>query len=112
MFGSLSSRSVAVRILNAAGFERLLRSIESPQGQGHEARRPTRPQRLRAFTTEQASGGSHRSVAALSVSAQPLPNPSLERTSTGLALGPRAVQCHHPSRGPSANPVGSAQLKR
>jgi hypothetical protein len=39
-------------------------------------------------------------------------NPSLERTSTGLALGPRAVQCHHPSRGPSANPAGSAQLKR
>ena len=33
------------------------------------------------------------------------PNPSLERTSTGLALGPRAGQCHHPSRGPSAKPV-------
>ena len=41
-----------------------------------------------------------------------LPNPSLERTSTGLALGPRASQCHHPSRGPSTNPVASAQLKR
>jgi hypothetical protein len=40
------------------------------------------------------------------------PNPSLERTSTGLALGPRTVQCHHPFRGPSANPAGSAQLKR
>ena len=40
------------------------------------------------------------------------PNPSLERTSTGLALGPRASQCHHPSRGPSTNPVASAQLKR
>ena len=40
------------------------------------------------------------------------PNPSLERTSTGLALGPRTGQCHHPLRGPSANPVGSAQLKR
>jgi len=36
-----------------------------------------------------------------------LPNPSLERTSTGLALGPRAVQCHHPSRGPSANPASA-----
>ena len=43
---------------------------------------------------------------------KPLPNPSLERTSTGLALGPRAVSGHHPSRGPSANPAGSAQLKR
>ena len=39
-------------------------------------------------------------------------NPSLERTPTGLALGPRAGQCHHPSRGPSTNPVVSAQLKR
>ena len=41
-----------------------------------------------------------------------MPNPSLERTSTGLALGPRTGQCHHPLRGPSTNPVGSAQLKR
>ena len=40
------------------------------------------------------------------------PNPSLERTSTGLALGPRTGQCHHPLRGPSTNPVASAQLKR
>jgi hypothetical protein len=40
------------------------------------------------------------------------PNPSLERTSTGLALGPRSARCHHPLRGPSANPAGSAQLKR
>ena len=41
-----------------------------------------------------------------------LPNPSLERTATGKALGPRAGQCHHPSRGPSAFPAPSAQLKR
>jgi hypothetical protein len=40
------------------------------------------------------------------------PNPSLERTSTGKALGPRNGQCHHPLRGPSALPVASAQLKR
>ena len=43
---------------------------------------------------------------------KPLPNPSLERTSTGLAFGPRTGQCHHPLRGPNANPAGSAQLKR
>ena len=36
------------------------------------------------------------------------PNPSLERTSTGMA--PRAVVVHHPSRG--ATPVAAAQLKR
>jgi len=39
-------------------------------------------------------------------------NPSLERTSTGKALGPRAGQCHHPPRGPSAMPAAAAQLKR
>ena len=39
-------------------------------------------------------------------------NPSLERTPTGLALGPRTGSGHHPLRGPSANPVASAQLKR
>jgi hypothetical protein len=40
------------------------------------------------------------------------PNPSLERTSTGLALGPRGYSGHHPPRGPSTNPAASAQLKR
>jgi hypothetical protein len=40
------------------------------------------------------------------------PNPSLERTSTGKALGPRGGLGHHPPRGPSALPVASAQLKR
>jgi hypothetical protein len=54
-------------------------------------------------------GGLGQSVSPFNVA---LPNPSLERTSTGLALGPRTGQCHHPSRGPSANPVASAQLKR
>ncbi len=39
-------------------------------------------------------------------------NPSVQRTATGRPLGPRAGQCHHPSRGPSAFPAGSAQLKR
>jgi hypothetical protein len=40
------------------------------------------------------------------------PNWSLERTSTGKALGPRGGQAYHPPRGPSALPVVSAQLKR
>ena len=43
---------------------------------------------------------------------EPRPNPSFERTATGKALGPRAGQCHHPSRGPSALPASAAQLKR
>ena len=46
------------------------------------------------------------------VAQQVRPNPSLERTSTGLALGPRGFSGYRPPRGPSANPVGSAQLKR
>jgi hypothetical protein len=51
--------------------------------------------------------------AALARSAtNPLPNPSLERTSTGKSLGPRGAHCHHSPRGPSALPAGSAQLKR
>jgi hypothetical protein len=40
------------------------------------------------------------------------PNPSLERTSTGKALGPRSRSAHRRPRGPSALPVASAQLKR
>ena len=41
------------------------------------------------------------------------PNPSLEPgTSTGMALGPRDVVVHHPSRGPSTIPVPAPQLKR
>jgi hypothetical protein len=41
-----------------------------------------------------------------------LPNPSLERTSTGMALVPRAGADHHPPRGPSTTLVAFAQLKR
>ena len=41
-----------------------------------------------------------------------LPNPSLERTSTGKALGPRGSQVYAPPRGPSASPAAAAQLKR
>ena len=43
---------------------------------------------------------------------RPRPNPSLERTSTGMALGPRGRGVYHRPRGPSATPVASAQLKR
>jgi hypothetical protein len=54
-------------------------------------------------------GGFGQSVSPFTVAP---PNPSLERTPTGKPLGPRAGQCHHPSRGPSAFPAVSAQLKR
>jgi hypothetical protein len=35
------------------------------------------------------------------------PNPSLERTPTGLALGPLPGVVHHPSSGPSAIPASA-----
>ena len=41
-----------------------------------------------------------------------MPNPSLERTSTGLAHWPRGRAGYHRPRGQHANPAGSAQLKR
>ena len=40
------------------------------------------------------------------------PNPSLEATLHGLALGPRGARWHHAPRGPSTNPRRSPQLKR
>jgi hypothetical protein len=36
--------------------------------------------------------------------------PSLERTATETALGPRGGQCHHPPRGPSAPCPAAQQL--
>ena len=40
------------------------------------------------------------------------PNPSLEPTRSGVALGPRGACSYHPPRGPSATPALAAQLKR
>ena len=51
-------------------------------------------------------------AACASFGSQSRSNPSLERTSTGMALGPRGYAGHHPPRGPSTTPVVSAQLKR
>ena len=41
-----------------------------------------------------------------------LPNPSLEATATGRALGPRRAASYHARRGPSALPLSAPQLKR
>jgi len=40
------------------------------------------------------------------------PNPSLEPTRTGMALGPRGAQAYRSPRGLSATPALAAQLKR
>lgn len=40
------------------------------------------------------------------------PNPSLEPTRTGMALGLLPGVVHHPSSGPSAIPALAPQLKR
>jgi hypothetical protein len=47
-----------------------------------------------------------------SLGAEVRPNPSLEWTRSGKALGPRGVVVHHPPRGPSAFPARAPQLKR
>ena len=41
-----------------------------------------------------------------------MPNPSLEPTRTGMALGPLPGVVHHPSSGPSTTPALAARLKR
>ena len=60
------------------------------------------------------SGASEPSSSSTSARLSPSrwPNPSLERTSTGKALGPRGSQAYPPPRGPSTSPVPAAQLKR
>jgi hypothetical protein len=40
------------------------------------------------------------------------PNPSLQPTVTGMALGPRSAVVHHAPRGPSAMPLPAAELER
>ena len=53
-----------------------------------------------------------RSVHSLPSFTRALPNPSLERTSTGKAPWPRGFHAYHPPRGQATSPVASAQLKR
>ena len=48
----------------------------------------------------------------MSYSGKVTPNPSLERTSTGMAPWPRDRAAYHRPRGQGATPVASAQLKR
>ena len=55
-------------------------------------------------------GVAHHWLQGIPVSARP--NPSLERTRTGMALGPRGAGSYHPPRGPSTTPALAAQLKR
>jgi hypothetical protein len=54
----------------------------------------------------------YRQVSTLCSRSTMPPNPSLERTSTGKALGPRNALVYAASRGPSAMPAAAAQLKR
>jgi hypothetical protein len=65
-----------------------------------------------AGTAQQVRVGIGATGTSVSFATGALPNPSLERTSTGMALGPRGYAVHHPPRGPSTTPVVSAQLKR
>ena len=51
--------------------------------------------------------GASATGSAMSNSAKPRPDPSLEPTRTGMALGPRSGRCHHPLRGPRALPASA-----
>jgi hypothetical protein len=86
----------------------VLHTVESnPFAKLFAAERRTRP-----FGFEQLSSSWQGSRASLGLQTALRPNPSLERTSTGKALGPQVGLGHHPARGPSASPAASAQLKR
>ena len=69
---------------------------------------------LRIFSTPSRIGfSSVHSTPALGQGLETVrPNPSLEPTRSGVALGPRGFFTHHPPRGPSATPALAAQLKR
>jgi hypothetical protein len=64
---------------------------------------------IRASSPVRQRGVAHQSEAR---STRMPANPSLERTSTGMAPWPRYRHSHHRPRGQGATPVSSAQLKR
>jgi hypothetical protein len=112
MFSSLGSRCTEVRTAISARFELRLWLIESPQGQGHEARRSNTNGAPKGVHHRAGGGRFSLEPERISVAAQALPNPSLERTSTGKAPWPRGFHAYHPPCGQATSPVVSAQLKR
>ena len=64
------------------------------------------------FLTLIKSCRANRQLSPRSTSNTVLPNPSLEPTRSGVALGPRGRFTHLRPRGPSATPALAAQLKR
>jgi hypothetical protein len=99
MFGSYNSRQTAVHAFNAMALSAKSKLIGRFKSQGHKARRPTWLACLWAFTTEKAAGGFASKHQRASAALRAWPNPSLERTSTGLAHF--TPQVYAPLRGPS-----------
>ena len=66
----------------------------------------------RSWSSRAAWPRSHNAPRGHRIGRKARPNPSLEATVTGKALGPRGARCHHPPRGPSAFPAPAPQLKR
>ncbi len=85
MIGFRISRHTEVHAFNSGAHGQPLCRIDRFQSQGHEARRPTRLELLWVFTTEQAAGGFVSKGRLASAASLAGPNPSIERTSTGLA---------------------------
>ena len=82
-----------------------------------EAALPGPCQRPRAAADSQVIRGKCRGLVSAALqgyvhSGKLLPNPSLEATATGRALGPRRAASYHARRGPSALPLSAPQLKR
>ena len=81
-----------------------------PQALGEDSGRPL-PQAPEPKPQQPARPGNSRATP-ITPGQVALPNPSLERTRTGMALGPRGAHCHHSPHGPSAFPASAPQLKR
>ena len=112
MIGTPSARRTTARPPNTAAFQQRFPVIDWRQSQGYEARRQTQALQPSGRFHHAGVGRFDSKRSRISVVAPAMPNPSLERTSTGMALGPRRSSGHHPLRGPSTTPVVSAQLKR
>ena len=66
----------------------------------------------RSWSSRAAWPRSHNPPRGHRIGRKARPNPSLEATVTGKALGPRARGSYHRPRGPSAFPAPAPQLKR
>ena len=78
----------------------------------HQPARPAAADRHRSRQEEGPSAYGLNTPLVNRSASEVQPNPSLEPTRSGVALGPRGRCSYHRPRGPSATPALAAQLKR